>query len=78
MVRIPKSQENQQCDMYVFAYATDHEIYLLGIASKSDFWDTIGHSVKAGDQNHTQRKSTPGSRISEIDMQRLDLMLSDF
>ena len=81
MVRIPKSQERQQCVMYVFAYATDHEIYLLGFASKSEFWSSLGHSVKAGDktESHTEKVDAQFAYIRDLtDMQRLDLMLSDF
>lgn len=81
MVRIPKSQERQDCDLYVFAYANDHEIYLLGFCEKSEFWGEIGHSVRAGDktESHTERVDAQLAYIRDLtDMQRLDLILSGF
>ena len=58
--------------------------FLLGIRQKSRIILVVSRAfpVKAGDKtdNHTQRKWTLSSRIFRdlTDMQRLDLMLSDF
>jgi len=80
-VRIPKSQERQDCDIYVFAYATDHEVYLLGFASKQEFWEEIGIPVNAGDKtdNFIEKVDAQYAYIKDLsDMQRLDLLLCDF
>ena len=78
-VRIPKTQQNQECDIYIFAYATDHAVYMLGYSSKYDFWDTIGHSVKAGDQtdNFIEKVDATYARISDLtEMERLEIIFS--
>lgn len=81
MVRIPKSQKNQDCDLYVFAYCTDHEVYLLGFTSKIAFWEEIGVSVTAGDKsgNFIEKVDAQFAYVRDLqDMDRLDLLLADF
>ena len=79
MVRIPDSQKNQKCDLYVFAYCNDHDIYLLGFSEKLDFWESIGHSVIAGQktETHIERVDATFAYIKDLsELERLEFILS--
>ena len=50
MVRVPYSQQNQDCDAYIFTYCTSDEVFLLGWEDKDDWWaGRKTFEAKAGD-----------------------------
>lgn len=80
-VRIPEAQKRQKCDLYVFIYITDHDAYFLGYAEKSEYWDVIGFPVKKGEKtdNFIEKVDAQVAYIRDlVDMDRLDIVLSDF
>lgn len=77
-LRIPCSQKNQDCDIYVFTYVYSKDVYLLGSMEKSDFWGYYGHDVKAGEKtgNFTERQDARLAYIRDLtDMERLEILL---
>lgn len=77
-IRIPYSQKNQDCDIYVFTYVYSKDVYLLGSMEKSDFWNYYGHDVKAGEKtgNFTERQDARLAYIRDLtDMERLEILL---
>jgi len=50
MVRVPYSQEKQNCDTYLFTYCTSDYVYLMGWVGKDDWWaGDKTFEAKAGD-----------------------------
>jgi len=79
-VRIPESQIGQDCDLYVFTYANDHDVYFLGFAEKNDYWQEIGFPVKAGDltDNFTEKVNAQVAYVRDLtDMERLEIILQN-
>lgn len=79
--RIPFSQQRQNCNIYVFTYVTDAEVYLVGYCNKDDFWYEISRSVKAGDHsgNHVEKSDANLAYLRDLtNLDRLELIFSDF
>jgi hypothetical protein len=77
-VRIPQSQREQDCDLYVFTYANDHDVYFLGFSAKKDYWKEIGFPVNSGDltDNFTEKVDAQVAYVRDLnDMERLELIL---
>ena len=79
-VRIPQSQSGQDCDLYVFTYANDHDIFLLGFAEKTDYWEEVGFPVKKGEltDNFAEKVDAQVAYIRDLtDMERLEIILQN-
>ena len=79
-LRVPNSQRNQQCDLYVWAYLSEGAVYLLGFAEKSDFWESAGYPVKKGDPGigkHIEKTDAQVIVTKDLqDMERLEIVLN--
>ena len=79
-LRVPNSQRNQMCDLYVWAYLSGGAVYLLGYDDKSDFWESSGYPVKKGDPGigkHIEKTDAQVIVTKDLqDMERLEIVLS--
>ena len=79
-VRVPESQAEQGCDIYIFTYVNDSHVYLLGWQTKQEFRE-LATFAPAGQVNdgHTEKVDCRFMPISELrDIDDLELLLIEY